>query len=96
VESEELLRQLVDLSRDAGLRVRPIAGRAGAEGEPPAASGVCRIGAENWVVLSGADSIDQRVAVLARALRELAPDFLESRYLPPALREHLGPDRDPG
>ena len=30
-----------------------------------------------------------------RALRELAPDLLETRYLPPALRARLGPD-DPG
>jgi hypothetical protein len=53
---------------------------------------VCRIGRENVVVLSAADSVEQRVAVLARALRELAPALIEGRYLPPALRERLAPE----
>jgi hypothetical protein len=96
VEVAELLRQLIELARDAGLEVRSIAGRAAAEGEPAAASGVCRVRGETWVVLSSADSLDERVAVLARALRELAPGFLETRYLPPALRAQLAPDEDAG
>ena len=96
MENDELLRQLVDLSRDAGLRVHQIAGRAAAEGEPPAASGLCRIGTQNVVVLSAADSLDQRVSVLARALCELAPEVIEGRYLPPALRERLRPPDEAG
>ncbi len=92
MEDAELLRQLVELARAAGLEVRSIAGRSAAEGEPAAASGVCRVRGKTWVVLSAADSLDQRVAVLARALRELAPGFLETRYLPPALRARLAPE----
>lgn len=92
MEPAELLRQLVELARAAGLEVRGISGRSAAEGEPAAASGVCRVRGEAWVVLSAADSLDQRVAVLARALRELAPGFLETRYLSPALRARLTPE----
>ncbi len=95
MQSGDLLRQLVELAREAGLRVRPISGRSGAEGEPPAASGVCRIGDERWVVLSEADSVEQRIDVLAGAIREHAPQALEDRYLAPALRERLESDDAP-
>jgi ABC-type bacteriocin/lantibiotic exporter with double-glycine peptidase domain len=96
MESSEALQQLVALARDAGLEVRSIAGRSAGEGEPAAASAVCRVRGETWVVLSAADSLDERVAVLARALRERAAEFLETRYLPPALRVLLAPEEDAG
>lgn len=96
MESAEVLRQLVALAREAGLEVRSIAGRSAAEGEPAAASAVCRVRGQTWVVLSAADSLDERVAVLSRALREQVPDFLEARYLPPALRALLAPEEDAG
>ena len=96
MESHELMRALVDLAREAGLVVRPIRGAAGGEGEPAAASGVCRVGTSTWVVLSAADSVEERVDVLACALRALAPEFLEQRYLAPALRERISSAADPG
>ena len=96
MESAEVLQQLVALAREAGLEVRSIAGRAAAEGEPAAASAVCRVRGETWVVLSAADSLDERVAVLARALRTQAAELLEARYLPPALRALLAPEDDAG
>ena len=43
-----------------------------------------------------ARAVEDFDAVLARALRELAPEVLESRYLAPALRERLSPDDEPG
>jgi hypothetical protein len=43
------------------------------------------------VVLSAADSAEDRIAVLAQALRTHAPDFLETHYLPPAIRARLEP-----
>jgi hypothetical protein len=96
VESAEVLEQLVALARDAGLEVRSIAGRSPAEGEPAAASALCRVRGQTWVVLSAADSLDERVAVLARALREQATEFLEARFLPPALRALLASEDDAG
>lgn len=88
----ETLRELVALSQQAGLRVREIRGQPGAEGEPTASSAVCRVRGETWVVLSGVDSLEERIAVVAAALREHAGDWLESRYLPPVLRERLRGD----
>lgn len=83
------LRELCELAREAGLEVRSIRGSGGGEGEPAAASAVCRVRGQTWVVLSAADSLDRRIEVLAAALREFAAEWLESRYLPPALRARL-------
>jgi hypothetical protein len=87
----ELLRELIALADEAGLTVRPIRGGSGGEGEPSATSAVCRVRGETWIVLSGSDSAEERIEVVARALREHAADWLESRYLPPALRDRLDP-----
>jgi hypothetical protein len=95
VEEAEILRALLDLAGEAGLPVRRIAGRAGGEGEPSASSAVCRVRGDTWVVLSEADPPRARIAVLCRGLRQQAPDLLEGRYLPPALRQHLAGDSEP-
>lgn len=87
----EILRELLTLADETGLRVRPIRGAPASESEPAAGSGTVRVRDETWVVLSAADSVDERVAVLARALRQHAGEALEQRYLPPALRELLTP-----
>jgi hypothetical protein len=89
----ELLDQLADLARAAGLEVREIRGGAG-EGEPSTASGTCRVRGKIWVLLAPSDSLDERIDVLGRALATHAREFLESRYLPPAVRERLGADFD--
>jgi hypothetical protein len=89
VSEAELLEQLCELAAAAGLRVRRIRGLPGGDGEPAAGSAVCRVRGETWVVLSGSDSVEQRIRVLAAALREHAGDWLERRYLPPTLRERI-------
>jgi len=86
----ELLEVLADLARAAGLEVREI--RGGGEGDLRTSSGSCRVKGEVWVLLAPTDSLDERIEALARALRAHAGDFLESRYLPPAVRERLGGD----
>lgn len=93
MNEREILAELADLAVQAGLRVQPVRG-GGPESEPLASSGVCRVRGETWVVLVGADPVEERIAVLARALREHAAEWLESRYLPPALRHHLQADRE--
>ena len=80
----EALRTLAD---EAGLEVRPVPG-VSADGAP-IASGVCRLRDRVWVLLSDADPIEQRIQVLAGALRSQAGERLESRYLPPAVRDRL-------
>jgi len=92
VNEVEILRELLALADETGLRVRPIRGAPASDAEPSAASAVCRVRGEVWVVLSGTDAVDQRIAVLAEALREHAGGELEGRYLPPALRRLLGSD----
>ena len=90
----ELLQRLVELAEAAGLRVRPIRGTSGSDGEPAAASGLCRVRGELWIVLSNNDSLEDRVAVVAAALRREASEWLQSRYLPPALRDRIYSEND--
>jgi len=89
VSPEGLLAELIDLASDAGLRVRSIGRSAGAEGETGAASGVCVLRGETWVMLASAEPVEARIDVVAAALRENCGDFLEARFLSPALRERL-------
>lgn len=85
----ELLEALVELAGAAGLCVRRVRGLPGADGEPAAASAVCRVRGETWVVLSSADTLEDRIDVLAAALREHRGEWLEQRYLAPSLRERI-------
>jgi hypothetical protein len=95
VNQAEVLLQLVELAEAAGLRVRPIRGAPGVEGEPAAASGLCRVRGELWIVLASHDSLEERIDVVAGALRREASEWLQSRYLPPALRARLCMENDP-
>ena len=88
----EVLRELVALAEQAGLRVRMVRGAPAGEGEPAARSALCRVRGEPWVVLSGADAVEDRIAVVAQALREHAAAWLEGRFLPPAVRERISSD----
>jgi len=102
MEAAELLEQLLDLARAAGLEVREA--RAGqvrrtrtgqmGEAEITPHSGICRVRGRVWVVLVPADAVEERIDVLGRALATHAREFLVSRYLPPAIRARLGPDFD--
>jgi len=95
VNQAEVLLQLVELAEAAGLRVRPIRGTSGAEGEPAAGSGLCRVRGELWIVLASHDSMEERIAVVAGALRREASEWLQGRYLPPALRARIYSENDP-
>jgi hypothetical protein len=86
VDPAEVLAFLVELSREAGLQVRS-AGASAAE--PALRSGVCRLRDGIFVILAAGDSVEDRIAALAQALREHRPAALEGRYLPPAVRERL-------
>ena len=87
---EELHRELVELACSAGFEVRRASGFGGADRDLPIASGVCRVRGTIWVVLAATDTVAERSVVLADALKTHASELLESRYLPPALRQKLG------
>jgi hypothetical protein len=88
----EVLEALAGLCREAGLDVRSVRGSPETAGEPVARSGVCRVRGALWLVLSDADGVEERIGAAVDALRMHAPDFVEGRYLPPALRERLTKD----
>ena len=89
MESSAILEALLDLARDAGLEVRAV-GRGGLEpGESPPGSGVVRVKGDVWVMLSSVDPVAIQLEVLAAALRDHAADWIEGRYLPPAVRTLL-------
>jgi hypothetical protein len=89
VTDAEVLEELVALARAAGLRVRLVSGRPAAEGDPVPTSGACRVRGEPWIVLSASDALADRIGVVAEALRREAGDWLEGRWLAPALRERI-------
>ena len=90
MENSELMQALLDLCGEAGLDVRLVGASGAADGESPPGSAVCRVQGKLWIVLSRGDPVELQLRVLATALREHAGGLLESRYLPPALRELLG------
>jgi hypothetical protein len=94
VELKELRERLAELAREAGLEVREV--RAGGEGEPSPASGVCRVRGETWVLLAASDGLERQIEVLAQALKSHAGQILEGRYLPPAVRQRLSKEPDLG
>ena len=90
---EGLLTDLIDLAAAAGLRVRSIPAasptRPRSDTDPPAMSGVCVLRGETWVMLAAAEPVEAQIDVIAAALRENCGEFLEERYLSPAVRERL-------
>jgi hypothetical protein len=91
MELSDLLGRLRALAQDVGLEVREL--HAAAPGELPPGSGVCRVRGRTWVLLAASDGLEQRIEVLAQALRTHAGPALEGRYLPPAVRERLAKGR---
>ena len=89
MEAPEILRFLLELAREAGVEVRRVPQGMGEPGEPPARSGVCRVGSRLFVLLAAADSVEDRIEALAAGLRAADPAALEGRFLPPAVRERL-------
>jgi hypothetical protein len=94
MHAEDLLDQLADLARAAAITVRVI--DRSRDGERETRSGACLVNGEVWVMLSPAESIEERVDVLAAALATHAADFLEARYLPPAIRARIDAAREGG
>jgi hypothetical protein len=92
VEGQALLDYLVELAREAGIQVRTIP-HSGAVTDLPPRSGACLIRGAPWLLLAPGEPLEDRIEAAAAALRTHAPGVLEGRYLPPAVRERLGPPR---
>jgi hypothetical protein len=95
VEGHALLDFLVELAQGAGIKVRVIP-RSGAEFDLAPRSGICRIRGAPWLLLAAGESLEDRIEAAATAVRVHAPQALEGRYLPPAVRERLKSPRGDG
>lgn len=89
VDPAQQLEALLELADAAGIEVHSLGSGAGAAGELPPTSAVCRVRDAVWVVLCAGDPVERHIDVLSAALREHAADFLEQRFIPPALRARL-------
>lgn len=85
----ELRDSLAELARELGIDVRVATGRPELEPGIPVQSGVCRLRDDVWVILASGEPVEEHIAILVQALRQHAGDALESRFLPPAVRERL-------
>ena len=86
-----MLARLLELAVQVGLKVRTDPG-VNSDGERPPSSGLVKLRGEWWLVLVASDPLEERIDLAVRALRTHAAEFLESHYLPPALRARLEPD----
>ena len=89
MESSEIMTVLLDLAQEAGLEVRNVGASGREPGEPSPSSAVVRVRDAFWVMLSAADPVAVQLSVVAGALREHAPELIEERFLPPAVRALL-------
>jgi len=91
MEPSEIMTILLDLAAAAGLEVRNVGAGGREPGEPSPASGVVRVRDAFWVMLATEDPVAIQLRVLAGALRDHAPELIEGRFLPPAVRRVLEP-----
>ncbi len=85
----EMLEELCGLAASAGLAVQQVPGGRVADGGPPVTSATVRVRGEARVILVAGDSVDERIRVVAAALREHRAEWLEDHHVAPALRARL-------
>lgn len=83
------LARLLELADQAGLEIRVLSARAAAEEGAPSQSRSGRLGERIWVLLVPDEPPAHQAAVLAQALGRYRADFLETCFVPPALREFI-------
>jgi hypothetical protein len=89
VDPRDLLEGLLELAAAAELEVRVLSAAASAAEHAPMGSSACRVGSRIWVVLAPSDPPMHQARVLAGALARYRAEFLETRFLSPALREFV-------
>ena len=85
---KDLLEALLELAHEAELEVRILSNHAAAE-NAPTQSAAARVGARIWVVLAPNDPAEHQARVLAETLARHRAEFLESRFVAPALRDFI-------
>lgn len=85
----EILGELTEVAERAGLRVQVVPRGRAIEGGPPVASAIVRMRGQVRIVLVPSDTAEERIAVVAQALRDHASAYLEAHHLPPALRQRI-------
>lgn len=89
MRDEDRLAHLLELAKRAGIEVRIVSARAAQQEGAPTSSGVGRVGARIWVVIVPADPPAHQALVLAQALGRHRADFLDTCFVPPALRRFI-------
>ncbi|MBJ20408.1 MAG: hypothetical protein GY910_20315 [bacterium] len=89
MEARDLLAVLLELAEAAELEVRVLSAVAKVQDFSPTESAACRVGARIWVVLSPDDPVDHQAEILAGALSRFRSDFLEARFVAPAVRDFI-------
>lgn len=80
---------LLALAERAGLELRMLSARAAAEEGAPRESVCGRLGERVWVLIVPDDPPAHQAAVLAQALGRHRAEFLETCFIPPALRAFI-------
>ncbi|MBY0401487.1 hypothetical protein K2X89_14410 [Myxococcota bacterium] len=89
MRDEDRLAHLLELAKRAGLELRILSARAAAEEGAPRQSSAGRLGERVWVLLVPDDPPAHQAATLAQALGRHRAAFLETCFLPPALRTYI-------
>ena len=89
MEERAQLEALLALADEAALEVRILSSAAAAREHAPIGSAACRVAARVWVVLAPDDPLDHQIEVLAGALARYRAEFLDGRFMAPALRERV-------
>ncbi len=86
MEPRVLLDALIESAREAGFSLHRL---AASDHEAPTHSGVGRLRDRTIVLLVESDTIEDRIDVVAGALAALGADWLDARFLPPAVRRRI-------
>jgi hypothetical protein len=89
MNQRDLLESLLRLADEAKLEVRVISSQAAAEEFSPTESAACRVGARIWVILYPDDPVDHQLKVLGSTLGKFRSEFLDGRYVAPAVRDFI-------
>jgi len=87
--AKERLEALLELAHDAELEVRILSASAAAAENAPTQSAAARVGTRIWVVLAPNDPPKHQARILADALAQHRSEFLDGRFVPPALRDFI-------
>ncbi|MEZ4281841.1 MAG: hypothetical protein R3F21_19740 [Myxococcota bacterium] len=89
MRDEDRVAALLELAHAAGLEVRVLSSHAAAEEGAPRQSAFGRLASRVWVLIVPDDPPAHQAAALAQALGRFRAEFLEERFVPPALRAFI-------